>query len=170
MSAMTSRERVRSTLDLKKVDHVPAMVSPWGDTVKRWRAEGHIGEDEDVGEHFDQDIRSGGWLNSTVDLDFEEVVIEETDETVLKLDGNGAKLRRHKLHDSTPEHVGFTVTDRSGWEEFAKPKLVETDRRRVPFEGYRNAKKFASAATSTCSSAWPSTPTGSRTWCRPMPT
>jgi hypothetical protein len=27
-------------------------------------------------------------------------------------DSNGARLRRHKLHDSTPEHVGFAVTER----------------------------------------------------------
>jgi len=45
-------------------------------------------------------------------LDFEPITIEETEETILQLDGNGAKLRRHKLHDSTPEHVDFTVKDR----------------------------------------------------------
>jgi len=52
-------------------------------------------------------------------------------------------LRRHKLHDSTPEHVDFTVKDRATWEEHAKPFLVDVDRRRIPFEGYRAAKKFA---------------------------
>jgi len=140
---MTSIERMISTLDRKPADHVPAAVSPWGATLERWRREGHIGPDEDVPEHFGQDLRTGGWLNSVVDLDFEPVTIEETDETILQLDGNGAKLRRHKLHDSTPEHVGFTVKDRRSWEEFAKPRLVELDRRRIPFEGYREAKEFA---------------------------
>jgi len=143
MSSMTSYERVRNTLERKPVDHVPAAVSPWDETVKRWRSEGHIGAEEDVAEHFDQDLRSGGWLNSTADIDFEPVVIEETEETVLKLDGNGARLRRHKLHSTTPEHVGFTVTDRASWEAFAKPKLVTFDRRRIPFEGYRKERKFA---------------------------
>jgi len=132
-----------NTLDRKPVDHVPAAVSPWGATVKRWRSEGHIGEEEDVGEHFGQDIRTGGWLSSVVDLDFEAVTIEETEETILQLDGNGAKLRRHKLHDSTPEHVDFTVKDRATWEKFARPSLSEFNRRRIPFEGYREAKKFA---------------------------
>jgi uroporphyrinogen decarboxylase len=140
---LTSYERVKRTLNLEPVDHVPVVTDPWGDTVKRWRKEGHIGQEEDVAEHFGQDLRQGGWLNSVADLDFKEVVIEETDETILKLDGNGAKLRRHKLHDSTPEHVDFTVKDRAGWEEHVKPHLVKTDRRRIPFEGYRNAKKFA---------------------------
>lgn len=141
--AMTSYERVLRTLERKQVDLLPACVSPWGATVERWKREGHIREDEDVAEHFEQDIRSGGWLNSTADLDFQPVVIEETEETILTLDGNGAKLRRHKLHDSTPEHVDFTVKDRRGWEEHIKPHLLDVDRRRIPFEGYREAKKFA---------------------------
>jgi len=85
---MTSIERMINTLDRKPVDHVPAAVSPWGATVERWRREGHIGPDEDVPEHFGQDLRTGGWLNSVVDLDFEPVTIEETDETILQLDGN----------------------------------------------------------------------------------
>jgi len=140
---MTSIERMVDTLERKPVDQTPIAVSPWGVTVERWRKEGHIGENEDVTEHFGQDLRSGGWLNSTADLDFEPKVLEETDETVLTLDGNGAMLRRHKLHDSTPEHVDFTVKDRAGWEEHIKPHLLSYDARRVPFDGYRDAKAYA---------------------------
>jgi len=140
---MTSIERAANTLALEPVDHIAAMVDPWSDTIKRWRKEGHLKEDEDVGEHFRDDIRRWGGLSSVADLDFEEVVIEETEETILKLDGNGAKLRRHKLHDSTPEHVDFTVKDRGTWEEHARPLLVGVDRRRIPFEEYAEARKFA---------------------------
>ncbi|HHN46244.1 MAG TPA: hypothetical protein ENN09_02280 [Planctomycetes bacterium] len=143
MPEMTGFERMQNALARKPVDHVPAAVSPWADTVKRWRSEGYIGQDEDVADHFGQDFRQAGWLNSVADLDFAEVVIEETEETILKLDGNGAKLRRHKLHDSTPEHVDFTVKDRAGWEEHIRPRLVNLDRRRIPFDGYRNGKKSA---------------------------
>jgi uroporphyrinogen decarboxylase len=75
-------------------------------------------------------------------LDFEEIVVEETEETILRRDGNGALLRRHKLHDSTPEHVDFLVKDRRGWEEHSKPHLIP-DRRRINFEGYRGARKKA---------------------------
>ena len=70
-------------------------------------------------------------------------MLEETEETKLTLDGNGAKLRRHKLHDSTPEHVDFTVTERGGWQEHARPHLVKVDRRRAPFEDYRKARALA---------------------------
>ncbi len=140
---MTSIERFQNALDRKPVDHIPVVISPWGATVERWRKEGHLRPDEDVAEHFGVDMRSGGWLNSVVDLDWTPVVIEETEETILQLDGNGAKLRRHKLHDSTPEHIDFTIKDRATWEEHAKPRLVKFDRRRIPFEGYRNARAFA---------------------------
>lgn len=140
---MTSIERMQAALARKPVDMLPIAISPWGATVQRWINEGHIKPGEDVAEHFGQDLRSAGWLNSTAKLDFQPVTIEETDETILQLDGNGAKLRRHKLHDSTPEHVDFTVKDRATWEEHARPYLVEFDRRRIPFEGYRNARRFA---------------------------
>jgi uroporphyrinogen decarboxylase len=141
--SMTSIERMAAALDRKPVDVTPIAVSPWGATVERWRGEGHIGPEEDVAEHFGQDLCSGGWLNSVVDLDFAGEVIEETDETVLSLDGNGATLRRHKLHDSTPEHVDFRVHDQATWNEFARPHLLGVDRRRIPFEGYRGAKAYA---------------------------
>lgn len=143
MSKMTSYERFANALARKPVDMLPVAVSPWGATVERWLKEGHLSEGEDVYEHFGQDFRSGGWLNSTADLDFQTVVIEETEETILQLDGNGAKLRRHKLHDSTPEHVDFSVKDRAGWQEIIKPHLLEVDERRIPFEGYRKQKAFA---------------------------
>jgi len=140
---MTSYERFSNALARKPVDMLPVCISPWGATVERWKREGHIAEGEDVAEHFGQDLRTAGGLNSCANLDFQPVVIEETEETILTLDGNGAKLRRHKLHDSTPEHVDFTVKDRKSWEEHVKPHLVHTDRRRIDFEGYRNAKRFA---------------------------
>ena len=140
---LTSRERMARTLAREPVDHVPVVVSPWGATVARWRQEGHIGAAEDVAEHFGQDMHLGGWLNSTADLDMTPVVLEETEETILRKDGNGATLRQHKLHDSTPEHVDFDVQERDAWEKLIKPHLTQLDRRRIPFESYRNAKQSA---------------------------
>jgi uroporphyrinogen decarboxylase len=139
---MTSIERMNNVLARKPVDVTPVAVSPWGATIDRWRREGHIGPEEDVALHFGQDFRSAGWLNSTADLLFEVKTLEETEETILQIDGNGAMLRRHKLHDSTPEHVDFTVKERKGWEEMTKPHLVDLDRRRIPFDGYRDTRKY----------------------------
>lgn len=142
-STMTSIERMTAVLERQPVDLTPIAVTPWAATVNRWMSEGHIAANEDVAEHFDQDLRSGGWLNSVADLDFVPETIEETEETILQLDGNGATLRRHKLHDSTPEHVDFAVKDRKGWEERIKPRLLDIDRRRIPFANYRTEKAFS---------------------------
>ncbi len=141
--SMTSIERMSSALARKPVDQIPIAIGPWAATVERWRKEGHLQQDEDAAEHFGQDLRTGGWLKSVADLDFEPVTVEETDETILTRDGNGALLRRHKLHDTTPEHVDFLVKDRATWEKHAKPLLTGVDRRRIPFESYRQEKAFA---------------------------
>jgi uroporphyrinogen decarboxylase len=93
--------------------------------------------------HFDLDIRFAGWPNLTIDLDFEPIVLDETEETILKKDGNGAILRGMKHRSHTPEHVDFTIKDRETWLE-AKPKLVAFDRRRIDFEGYREVRRQAS--------------------------
>ena len=83
-------------------------------------------------------------FNLMADLDFQPVTVEETEETILQRDGNGALLRRHKKHEATPEHVDFLVRDRRGWEEHAKPHLAP-DRRRIDFAGYRRAKDYTHA-------------------------
>lgn len=54
-------------------------------------------------------------FNLVADLDFVPEVLEETEETILRRDGNGAVLRHHKLHSSTPEHVDFLVKERAAW-------------------------------------------------------
>ncbi len=79
------------------------------------------------------------------DLDYVPQVVEETAETKLTRDGNGALLRTHKLHSSTPEHVDFTVRDRAGWERLIKPKLTP-DRRRINFKAYREVKEHCRRA------------------------
>jgi uroporphyrinogen decarboxylase len=141
--SMTSYERVAATLVRKPVDEIPGAVSPWGETIERWKREGYIADGEDVAEHFGQDIRSCWAINCVADPDFEPKVLEETEETILVLDGNGAMLRSHKGHATTPEHVDFTVKDRSGWEELIKPRLLDVNRNRIKFSEYRNAKTFA---------------------------
>jgi len=125
------------------VDRLPCYDSPWDDTKRKYVAEGKLREDEDIIGHFDMSMRLGGGFSKIADLDFEPVTIEETEETILTLDGNGAKLRRWKNKSGTPEHVDFTVKDRAGWEEHIRPHLVDVDRRRIPFESYRDTKKLA---------------------------
>lgn len=140
MMELTSVERVRNILARKPVDRIGVHESFWGDTVARWTAEGHLAEKESLEDHFRHDIRLCWPFNFTARLDFTPETLKETAETVLTRDGNGAVLRRHKAHDTTPEHVDFLVKDRASWEEHVKP-LITADRARVDFTAYREARR-----------------------------
>ena len=143
MEIQTHKQRWLIALNGEPVDLLACHDGLWADTTKKYVEEGKMVEEEDTVLHFDTSMRGGGWLNSVADLDFEAKTLEETDETILKLDGNGAMLRTWKDKSGTPEHVDFTVTDRTGWEEKIRPHLTKVDRRRIPFDGYRESKKKA---------------------------
>jgi len=141
MQPLTGYERVRRMLNREPADRIAAYEHFWGDTHTKYQKEGHIAPEEAMDEHFPLDIIEAGWLNMTIDLDFETEIVEETDETILTRDGNGALLRQHKLHNTTPEHVGFAITCRKDWEKVRD--MLTTDERRINFDKYRAAKKRA---------------------------
>jgi len=142
---MTGYERMTNILDHKPVDRIAVYEHFWGDTHKSWVEKGWINPKDNFDDLFGYDM-SECWAFTTVaDLDFEPEVIEETETTILRRDGNGAVLRSHKLHDTTPEHVDFLVDDRESWEEHIKPKL-KPDIRRINLDAYREAKERAHKA------------------------
>jgi len=142
---MTHKERFLNALERKPVDMLACGDGLWGETRAKYLESGQMTEVEDAVTHFDMSWRNGGWLNSTADLDFEEVTLEETEDSILTLNGNGASLRRWKTKSGTPEHVDFQVKERPAWDRQIKPHLVDVDRRRIPFEGYREARQKAAA-------------------------
>jgi uroporphyrinogen decarboxylase len=142
MQPMTGYERIKNILNRQPVDQIGIYEHFWDDTHYFWTEKGWIGKDESFEDHFGYDLQEFWAFNFVADLDFVPVTIEETEETILRRDGNGALLRRHKLHDTTPEHVDFMVKERKAWEAEIKPRLT-ADRRRINFEGYRAAKKYA---------------------------
>jgi len=140
---MTHRERLLNTLNRKPVDALAYGDGLWGETREKYISQGKMRNEEEDVVHFDMSWRGGGWLNSTADLDFQERILEETDQTKLVLNGNGASLRWWKTRSGTPEHVDFKVKERAAWEDLIKPHLLKVDRRRIPFESYREAKAKA---------------------------
>ena len=142
---MTSIERISRIFARKPVDRVGLFEHFWGDTRKKWAAEGHLGANEDPHDHFGYDLQTCWPFSYVADLDFVPEVLEETSDTILTRDGNGAVLRRHKLHDATPEHVDFAVKERAAWEDLIKPRL-EPDPRRINFDAYRAARDAARRA------------------------
>ena len=142
MQALTSHERITNILKRKPVDRIGVFEHFWSDTQRIWTEKGWIQPGESLEDHFNYDLQILWPFNLVADLDFGPQTIEETGETILQRDGNGALLRRHKQHDSTPEHVDFLVKDRQGWEEHVKPMLT-ADRRRIDFKAYSEAKRYA---------------------------
>ena len=145
MNEMSGRERMSNMLRRKPIDRIPVFEHFWDDTQRAWAEAGKLRPGEDLSEHFGFDMSEWWTFNMVADLDFVPQVVEETATTVLTRDGNGALLRRHKLHDTTPEHVDFAVRDRSTWEDLVKPRL-RPDRRRIDFASYRAAKEAARKA------------------------
>jgi uroporphyrinogen decarboxylase len=142
MQLLTSIERITNILKRQPVDRIGIFEHFWSDTRRTWEEQGFIQSGETLEDHFGYDLQLCWPFNLIADLDFEEEVIEETAETRLTRNGNGAVLRRHKLHDATPEHVDFLVKERRGWEEHIKPRLTP-DRRRIKFDAYRQSRDHA---------------------------
>ena len=112
MQEMTGIERIGNIMKRKPVDRIGLYEHFWGDTHKKWTEDGFIKQGESLEDHFGFDMQECWAFSMVANLDFEPVVVEETEETKLIRDGNGALLRRHKLHDTTPEHVDFLVKER----------------------------------------------------------
>ena len=83
-----------------------------------------MSEKIDVGSYFDYDIVQAGWVQHEARLGYIEV-LEETEETILRLDGNGAVLKFWRHKSGTPEHVRFTVNTSDEWAKL-KRVLLET--------------------------------------------
>lgn len=140
---MTSKERITNILKHQPVDRIGLYEHFWGDTHREWV--NNQGCDPDFNKEFDFDFVEGGWLNTVARLDFTPEKIAEDEDTITMLDGNYATLRRHKKHDTTPEHVGFGIDSFDKWKTLIKPLLEDeaSIERRINFEGYRGAKKYA---------------------------
>ncbi len=144
MAELTSRERVARILKREPVDRVAVYEGFWPETLKKWCDEGHMKEGELPDDHFNLDMQ-GFWPLNVVkaNLDHVDEIVEETEETKLVRDANGALLRWWKNKAGTPEHVDFLVKDRATWEEHVRPYLVDENRYRdrINFEEYRRIKK-----------------------------
>lgn len=142
MKELTSIERMSNMLHRKPIDRIPVFEHFWGDTYNAYLEQGHIKDGELVEDNLNLDMTMNWTFNLAADINFENQVIEETENTRLIKDGNGAVLRWYKKHNTTPEHVDFYVKERKQWEE-KRPLLLEPDEKRINFEGYRQAKAAA---------------------------
>jgi uroporphyrinogen decarboxylase len=117
-------------------DRIPITDGPWSTTMARWRREG-LPEAVDFCDYFDIDRFGGLMLDTSPRL--ESKVIEETDEWVVRTTGWGATTRSFKHANSTPEHLGFTVTTPDAWRK-VKERMTPSDDR-IPWDFLKNHYK-----------------------------
>lgn len=125
MTEMTTHERVKRMYEHRDADRVPVTDSPWASTVERWHREG-LPEGVSYADYFGLDrFVSIGADNSPR---YPEKVIEETDEHVIRTTKWGVTMRNWKHSASTPEFLGYTVTDPDSWKEAKERMRPERDR------------------------------------------
>jgi uroporphyrinogen decarboxylase len=159
---MTSKERIARILEHKPVDRVGLFEVFWAETAQRWVDEGHLGADgktalppthggtscdttrgvavvERVEDHFNLDLRRCRAIDLIADPEIGETVVAEDETSRTVRDGNGALSRWLKGRSGAPEHIGFQVQDRGGWEEHIRPRLCDSTlmERRIDHKYYR---------------------------------
>jgi len=141
---MTGKERITNILNHQPVDRIGIYEHFWGDTHAYYVSKGKIKEGENYDDHFGFDMSISWPVSLVLDIDFEPVIVAETEDTVTMKDGNGAFLKRHKHHDTTPEHVDFSIKSREDWDKVKH--MLTPDPRRINFEQYRKVKADAAKA------------------------
>lgn len=117
---MNTRERIQRMYEHREADRVPISDTPWPTTLARWHREG-LPDNVHYTEFFGLDRVH--LVPVDVSPRYEERIVEETDEYVVRTTAWGATERNWKHAESTPEHVSFTVTDPDRWAE-AKSRMT----------------------------------------------
>jgi len=141
---MTGKERILRILNRQPVDRIGIYEHFWTDTSDDYIRKGKVKEGESFDDHFGFDMSLFWALNLVIDPEFDVEIMEETENTITMKDGNGAVLKRHKHHNTTPEHVNFTIKTRDDWDR-VKHNLTP-DPKRINFDEYRKAKENAKEA------------------------
>ena len=83
----------------KEADRAPVLGEPWGTTLERWRREG-MAQEADFAECFGLDRQVG--VGGDVSPRYEEKVIEETEDYIIRIDAWGTTAKNRKHASSTP--------------------------------------------------------------------
>lgn len=142
---MTNRERIINTLMFKEVDRPPFFFAfgPWTETEERWRKEGlEPGKSWDEGFGFDPGILSLETVNLGYYPPFEEKILEDKGDSVIRIDYRGIILEDRKDGGSIPKFIDYPVKTVSDWEKLKAERLDPDDPGRFPSDWLELAKKY----------------------------
>ena len=116
--AVDNRDRYLRTLRFETVDHPPILNSaPWPATLNRWHQEG-LPENCSLDEYFGVEplrLRAVG-IETLWFPPFEEKVLEEDGEFVIKINSRGVKERNFRDGRSMPEFIEYPIKGPADWE------------------------------------------------------
>ncbi len=136
MVKMTSHERFTRMFEHREADRIPIQDSPWRATIERWQREG-MPEETSWVEYFDLDhISAIGVDNSP---QFEEQVLEETEDYKIFKTKWGTTLKDLKHQASAPDFIDFTIKDPDSWA--AAKKRMTVSRNRVDWDSLKTDYK-----------------------------
>jgi uroporphyrinogen decarboxylase len=130
---MTSREVLTAIFQDKRCpERMGAFEWFWQDTQAAWERQG-LPPRVDIHEYFDLDVREIKYsMFRTTGRPVDDVVIDEDAETVVKLNGWGARHREWKNKPGVPEHLGFELTNAGVWKREFRDFLLDLDPCRFP--------------------------------------
>lgn len=151
---MNDRERFLATLKFKEIDRPFRWEAPhfWTETMKRWHREG-LPEDvtiENIFKYFGMDklgwiYVEGGWTGTPYCPMFDEVIIEDDGETVVRQEKDGIIKRQKKIamDSSMPQFLKFPVATREDFETRIRWRLDPKSAERLPPDWDNLKKQYA---------------------------
>ena len=144
---MSSRQRVRTAIDLKIPDCVPVYDGPWASTVELWHRQG-LPENTTPGEYFDYDLEL---IYADLSPRLPVKVISENDEYITETTPYGGVRRNHKDLSTTPEVIDCPIKKKDDWPSIKErlkpdPSRIDWPQLEKTFKKLRNQNKYIAFA------------------------
>ena len=143
---MTSREIVHTLIKQKTCpERVGVFEEFWQDTQSTWEKQG-LPLNTDMIVHFQHDLRPIEGSMSCTDpfLGERELPEEVRQDTVICVNGGGARMRKWKERPGVPEHLDFAMKNERIWRDTYREPLLDLDLRR--FDNLAQVKENFKAA------------------------
>ena len=146
---MTNRQRFINTALCKDTDRPPFFfyLGPWGETIRKWRNEG-LDRRTDWRDifGFDPGIEVVK-VNLGYSPEFEKIIIEEKETTLIIRDECGITMECRKSGSSIPRFIDYPIKTADDWESMKRERLDPDDPNRFPenwielADNYNNGEK-----------------------------
>jgi len=128
---MTPRERFLAIMNYEEFDRMPVFHwAGWEETEQRWEREG-LPRSRDRCEYWGvEPLPASVPVHQGLLPAFEEEILEETDEYVIRRQWDGVVAQDWKHRSCIPRYIDYILRDRESWPEYKK--RLQPDTARIP--------------------------------------